>query len=155
MVGLLDIGESRATVECRGKEIEVRGITADGLVHLLKTFPELQKAFGGVMLDSSELNSLVSRFGYTVGEIIAMGCGKQGDSEYIGFAMAGLSLGEQTDFVEKIFTLTFPKGPKSFLDALRRAADSAGVLGKVPHTKSPARSSDLSKTGTDSKTVGE
>jgi len=155
MVSLLDIAPNKKTVTIRGSDLEVSGITADGLVHLLQTFPELQKAFAGVAIEQAELKGLISRFGYTVGEIIAMGVGMQGDPSTIAFAMTQLGLGEQTEIVEKIFELTFPKGPKSFLDALARAADLAGVRGKVPLTKSPAPSPDSSSTATTSETAGE
>lgn len=155
MVSLIDIGSNSRVIQLRGKDLEVFGVTADGLVHLLQTFPELQKAFAGVAIEQHELKNLLSRFGYTVGEIIAMGVGQQGDPEVIGFAMTKLGLGEQTELIEAIFELTFPKGPKSFLDALGRAADLAGVRGKAPLTKSPARSKDLSHTGTTSETAGE
>lgn len=155
MVSLLDIAPMKKIVEIRGNDIEVEGISADGLVHLLTTFPELQKLFAGRQIEQVELKSLIARFGYTVGEIIACGVGHQGDPEYIAFAMKALGVGEQTELLEAIIGLTFPKGIKSFLDGLSKAADSAGVLGKVPHMRSPAPSSASLQTDTEKPTSGE
>ena len=151
MVSLVDIGPSVGTVELRGQRVQVNGLTAEHIVGILISFPEVRKVLAQ---KEADLGMLISQFPLAVAMIIAAGTGKADDEPTIAVARA-LGAGEQYDILEKIVELTFPKGLKSFLDGVGAALKSAGVPGWDQATKSPVQSSPASKQDDENKTVGE
>lgn len=126
MVGLLDIGDLIETVEVRGKKVEVRGISARTFFHLLATIPELADALMGVNPKDISAATLIMKVPDAVSTIIA--CATVGGPKWAAMskdeqqkhidAAGGLNIGEQADFIKKVWDITFPKGTQSFLDAL-------------------------------------
>lgn len=125
MVGLLDIGDLTDTVEVRGKKVEVRGISARTFFHLLATIPELAAALSGMTPKDLNAADMILKVPEAVGSIIACATvgplwsnmSPEGKQQHIDAAQ-NLNIGEQSDFIRKIWTLTFPNGTQSFLDAL-------------------------------------
>jgi hypothetical protein len=145
MVGLLDIAKLKDSVEIRGTNIEVNGITAFHIVMLFRLYPELRKLMTG-MQDPDIIQSLVNQAPMAVADIIVMGTGGGNatgeERDRMVEAAQGLSVGEQYAILEKIGILTFPQGPKSFLDRVGAALGvQPGALGWAPATKSQPQSS--------------
>lgn len=150
MVSLVDIGPSQASVELRGKTVELNGLTASHLVAIMISFPEVRKVLAE---KEADLGMLITQFPIAVAMIIASGTGKDGDQDTIDFAET-LSVGEQYEIVSKLMELTFPKGVKSFLDGVNAALRSAGVRGWDQAMKSPALSSQTLKPDEAKETAG-
>lgn len=152
MTSLLDIGDLTETVELRGKKIEVRGISAEGLLVLLGKFPELRVIMTNGA-DEKVIASLTEKLPQAVFAIIAAGCGDAGNEKAEAVA-AKLSVGEQLDAFGKIWKLTFPRGIVDFIKALETLAGElegaagigSAVSGKDQDTKSPGPSSTASAT---------
>jgi len=147
MTSLTDIGELTTTVEIRRNKLKVQGISAEGLMSLLQSFPELRNLMVG-NADEGVIVELVKKLPKAVVAIIAIGLDKAGD-ENEEAAAKQLAVGEQLELVSAIWKLTFPKGLKSFIDALEALANEvAGESGKDQDTKSPGQSSNVSETAT-------
>ena len=114
MVGLIDIAPRTETVDVDGTNVEVHGVSASGLAHLLGRFPELRKLMTGLDVDATQLMAIG---GEAVGAIIAAGCGYPGDQKAEA-AAARLSLDAQADFLGAILRLTLPKGIGPFVAKL-------------------------------------
>lgn len=151
MVSLVDIGPSKGSVEVRGQDVEVNGLTAEHIVGILISFPEVRKVLAQ---KEADLGVLIAQFPTAVAMIIAAGTGKAEDTATIEVAR-GLGAGEQYDLLSKIVELTFPKGLKSFLDGVGAAMKSAGVPGWDQATKLPAQSSPASEEDDENETAGE
>jgi hypothetical protein len=156
MVSLLEIGPLTDTVQIRGTDLTVSGLTAKDLFDLMQEYPELQYVLAGQNLTDDLVKTLMGRASHTLGMIMAMGLNERGDNqtEVVLFAMTKLTAGEQADLITAIAKLTFPKGIKSFVESLQEAADSAGVHGKAPPTKSRGQSKGSSHTATTSEIAG-
>lgn len=150
MVSLVDIGPSQATVELRGKTVEVNGLTANHIVGILISFPEVRKILAE---KEADLGLLVTQFPTAVAMMIAAATGADGDKATIEFAET-LAVGEQYEILEKIVEITFPKGVQSFLDGVNAALKKAGVRGWDQAMKSPVQSSPASEQDETSETVG-
>jgi hypothetical protein len=150
MVSLVDIGPSKGSVEVRGQEIDLNGLTAVHIVGIMTAFPEVRKLLAEKEVD---LGVLISQFPIAVAMIIAAGTGKDGDQDTIDVAMA-LSVGEQYEILSKLMGLTFPKGVKSFLDGVNAALRSAGVRGWDQAMKSPVQFSPASEPDAQKPTAG-
>mgnify|MGYP001613578916 CR=1 FL=1 len=136
MPSLIDIGDLTEKVEIRGKQLEVQGISAEGIMHLLAKFPDLRKVVTG-NADEEALKNLSEKVPEAVAAILAHGTGSPGDEKAEAQARK-LAVGEQVTLIAVIWRLTFPKGVKDFLDALTRHADEVvGEHGKDQDTKSP------------------
>lgn len=149
MVSLLDIGELTDTVPVRGKNIEVVGISAKGLLILLQRFPEVRKlvASRGQDVQAADLMKLGSD---VVAVIIASGCGKPGDKKFEEKA-ATLGAGEQLDLIAAIIKLTMPQGVGPFVEKLAGLAGvslAADVPGWGRATKSPEQLNSASQEAT-------
>ena len=149
MVSLVDIGPAKATVEVRGQEVDVNGLTANHIIGILVSFPEVRKILAE---READLQLLISQSPAAVAQIIAAGTGHDGEQETIEVA-SKLAIGEQYDLLAKIVELTFPKGVKSFLDGVNAAMASAGVRGWDQATKLPGQSSPASEPADESKTA--
>lgn len=150
MVSLVDIGPSVGTVELRGHQVAVNGLTASHIVGVLIAFPEVRKILAN---KSADLTILIAQAPLAIGRMIAAGTGKPDDTPTIDFANA-MTVGEQYDILSKVFELTFPKGMQSFLDGVGAALKSAGVPGWEAAMKLPEQSSVASKPDASSETVG-
>jgi hypothetical protein len=154
MVSLVDIGPQTKEVELRpGVSVTVRGVTAMGVFSLLQEFPELKLVLTGKVLEGDIVTSLFNAVPQAIASIIAMGCGKDGDPEYIAAAHQ-LRVGEQALLMQAIAEITFPQGVRSFIDGLVGLADQAGARGWGQVTKSPEPSNGASQTGTPPATPG-
>jgi hypothetical protein len=151
MVSLVDIGPSRGSVALRGNEVEVNGLTAEHIVGILTSFPEVRKILAS---READLGVLVAQAPLAVAYMIAAGTGKAEDEATVAFAR-NLAIGEQYDILAKVFELTFPKGLQSFLDGVGAALKSAGVPGWDLATKSPELSPAASQQGDESETAGK
>jgi len=127
MVGLLDLSPIAATVVVRGQTVEVVGISAKGVAHLLARFPELGDVMSGKTVEVARLMEIG---GDCVAAIIAAGCGLVGNAEAEERA-GSLSLEEQADFLTEILKLTMPGGVGPFVAKLTG-------LGLVLNPSSPA-----------------
>lgn len=114
MVGLIDIAPATEAVEVEGSKVEVHGVSASGLAHLLGRFPELRKLMTGMEVDAGQLMAVG---GEAVAAIIAAGCGYPGDERAESLA-ARLSLDTQADLLGAILRLTLPKGLGPFVAKL-------------------------------------
>lgn len=153
MVSLLDIGDLRATVKIRGKELEVCGISGDVFLELLAEFPEMRKLMAGAT-HKFEPNDLMRQVPAAVASIIAAATGTAGDAKAIAVARK-LSLGEQAELLHKIWELTFPQGITSFIAALEALKGQADVPGLGPAMVSPGQSSSSSQPDTPQKQSGD
>ena len=117
MANLLDVAPSAELVDVRGTQVEVTGISALGLAHLLARFPELQNLLAGQGSDLSP--SDVIELGIkVVSAIIAAGCGMTGSEEAEGIA-AELPLETQVDILAAIQRQTMPSGIGPFVAKLQ------------------------------------
>jgi hypothetical protein len=136
MVGLIDIAPRTEPVEVAGAAVEVHGVSASGLAHLLSRFPDLRKLMTGIEVDA---NQLLAVGGDAVAAIIAAGCGYPGDEKAEAVA-ARLSIDVQADFLAAILRLTLPKGLGPFvakLTALGGILDVDARSDTAPGSMSP------------------
>jgi hypothetical protein len=150
MVSLVDIGPSKGTVEVRGHDLDINGLTAEHIVGVLISFPEVRKVLAQREVD---LGGLIAQFPNAVAMIIASATGHADEAAHIE-AASKLTVGEQYDILTKVMELTFPKGLKSFLDGVQGALQQAGVPGWDQATNLPAQSNGVSKPEGPSETVG-
>lgn len=150
MVSLVDIGPSVGSVELRGSTVEVNGLTAEHIVGVLISFPEVRKILAS---KEADLGILIAQAPLAISRMIAAGTGKPDDEPTIEFART-LGAGEQFEVMSKVFELTFPKGLQSFLDGVGAALKSVGAPGWDLATKLPAQSLPASKEDAPSETAG-
>jgi len=79
MAGLLDIADIVETVTINGTRVDVPGISAEGIAHLLNRFPEIRAAVTG---KSVPVDRWLAMGVDAVAAIIAAGCGAPGDPAY-------------------------------------------------------------------------
>lgn len=123
MAGLLDIARASATVEVRGKSVEVFGISAEGLAYLMR-FPEIKAMLSGkeVSLDFETLSRTGPK---ALAAIIACGTGAVGNQKAEAVA-ASLTVDEQAGLLAEILTQTFPRGLGPFAADIQRLAGAVG-----------------------------
>lgn len=151
MVGLLDIGPLTRTVTVRGKEVEVRGVNAEELFHLLDAFPELRKMFSGSGV-APKPEQLIKQVPLAVAAVVAAATGTPGDEKAIAIARK-LAVGEQAELITTIWDLTFPKGVQSFIAALEELGQVTGS-GWAQAMPSPGQSNNSSPPATPEKKPG-
>ena len=141
MVGLVDIAPAVERVTIRGQEVEVVGVSAEGVAKLLARFPELRRMFNGRDVPVDEL---LATGGGIVNAIIAAGTGAPGDDD--AEAAAGRrSIDEQADLLAAIARVTLPRGVGPFVEKLTALGGAVGLqdagarLPKAPATKSAKR----------------
>ena len=114
MVGLIDISPQVECVQVCATSVEVQGISAKGLAHLLGRYPDLRRLMTGQEVAADQL---LAMGGDAVGAIIAAGCGQAGEEQ--AEAIAGnLPIDAQADFLVAILRLTLPKGIGPFVAKL-------------------------------------
>jgi hypothetical protein len=130
-----------------GRKLQVKGISAKGVVSLLIRFPELQKWLSG---QSLALADTFLRAPDTIAAVIAAGTGSPGDTDAEDIA-AELPVEVQTDVLEAVYRQTFRNGFGPFVKrvlVLYAAAVQSGNFGGDPGMKSPPESKPLSPTDT-------
>ena len=115
MASLLEIADVARTVPIRGKEVEVYGVSGEGLANLMVRFPEVGKMLSGANVDTEGMMKLAPA---ALAAFIAAGCGKPGDEKMEDVARK-LGVAEQLDLVDEILRLTFPRGVGPFVLKLR------------------------------------
>jgi len=135
MVSLLELAPQTETVSVGGKNVDVFGISLEGVVKLLNRFPALQKVAMGNKLTPKEIIEIAPE---AVGAIIAMGCGVSGENGEIVANQLAVEI--QMDFLTAIGRLTMPSGLRPFIAKLEALYLKSGVPSKVPATKSPSPS---------------
>lgn len=163
MVSLVDIGPAKGTVPIRGQDLDVNGVTAEDIVEIFLTFPEVRMllaAPGGV--DRSVITGLLTRFPEAAGLILAAGTGadlsnKEARDKQALAARKNLTLGEQYDVFQKILEITFPRGTGNFLEGVQGLLKQAGlaVPGWDPGTTSPGQSNGASPQDASSEIAGD
>lgn len=142
MVGLVDIAELNEKVQVRGKDIDVFGVSAQGLVYLISKYPQVADAINGGEVKAEALMKLG---GDVVGAIIAAGTGAPGDAQSEEVARK-LPLSDQAALIASILRLTLPDGIDPFVEKLSAIAASLGVKGSVADiTEQATGSRELSK----------
>lgn len=138
MPGLLDIAAAPARVVVRNTEVDVFGVSAEGIAYLMSNFPEIKDMIAGkeVSLDPETLMAKAPR---ALAAIIAAGTGQAGNAQAEAVA-ASLSVDEQAELLSKILELTFPRGIGPFAQAIQRLAGTIGA-GSDAGTKAQASTS--------------
>jgi hypothetical protein len=154
VTSLLDIGPLTDKVPVRGKDVTIKGISGKDILILLNDFPEMRKLMGGQSLAITP-DLLIARVPGALSSIIVLACGEDIDNDAAHKSADALTVGEQVEFIHKIWKLTFPSGTQSFLDAVQEIKRLVGgASGWDRDTQSPAPSSSSSDTDTQEKTSG-
>lgn len=143
---LLDLAPASETVPIRGKNLAVSGVSAKGIISLLRRFPAMADIFTAESgaSDVEKLSGLVVAIGGDlVGAVIAAGLGHPGDEKREQVA-AGLGAGEQFDLVEAIVRVTFPNGIAPLVEKVR-ALRGGRVENPVLKTMRPVQPIKLRK----------
>lgn len=142
MVGLLDIAEvPPETVNIRGTEVSVNGLSAQTIAQILTRFESLQKMLVGEVVFGPKI--ILEAGPDVIAGIIAAGTGQFNNPEVEAKALT-LNVGEQYELVTKIIDLTFGKSMGPFVEKVRGLLGSVNVPsdepGKAPSTNSRAQS---------------
>jgi hypothetical protein len=129
MVSIVDLAKLRKKVELRGEEFEVRGLSVSYITSMLGNSNELRMLLAEKALTGDLITTMIADLPNMVAECIAEAMGHGGDADSIAFILLELSPGEWVECLEPIFELTFPRGVKSFMEALFRAGRSVGLEG--------------------------
>lgn len=136
MAGLRDIAPIKETVDVNGTAVDVVGVSAEGLVYLLNSFPEIRMAMTSKKVDPARWMQLGGKI---IAAIIAAGTGNPGDPECEAIA-ASMPVSVQMEFIEKIMKLTMPEGPLPFMERATALLGGGALSNTAPATKSPKAS---------------
>jgi hypothetical protein len=125
MPGLLDIAAAPSRVVVRGTEIDVFGVSAEGIAYLISNFPEIKSLLTGKEI-ALDVNALATTAPKALAAIIAAGTGNVGNRDAEAVA-ASLSVDEQAEILARIVELTFPRGIGPFAEAIQRLAEKVGA----------------------------
>jgi hypothetical protein len=139
MPGLKDIAPSFRTVPVKGVNVEVPGISAQGIAYLFYRFPVVRELIGGkdVQLKPEDLQALGPA---AVAAIIATGCGDIADEEAEASA-ARLGAEDQLNLLEAVIGETMPSGPGPFVQRLTKmfgglSAESMSIPAGISQSES-------------------
>jgi hypothetical protein len=138
MASLLDIGPLTKTVNIRGTDFAVQGLSALVIFDMLRDSPAVQKMFLEKRMNENDLTSLIALAPEFVGGVIASAVGEHGNKEVQAFAVTKLAAGEQLELLEATVNLSFPKGLTSAMEALTRlmrSSEQAAPTGGAAGTK--------------------
>jgi hypothetical protein len=149
MVSLIDVGELSETVNIRGVEVPVTGISGRGLLGLLEKFPEVRKLFAA-RADEVDDTAWAKLAPDALASVIAAGTGTPGDEAAIEVAN-GLPVSVQLELIEAILRLTFPDGLGPFVERMTSLAErtakevqptpeAVAASGRAPGMRLPAQS---------------
>lgn len=130
MVSLLDIASTPRVVEMRGVAIPVYGVSADGIAHLLRKFPELRALMTGHEVNLTPEN-IIDKAPGAIAAIIAAGCGYPGREDAEATA-ATLTISEQLELLAVILEQTLPQGIGPFVASLGNLMRSLGADSATP-----------------------
>ena len=134
MAGLLDIAAVTETVTINGTKVDVPGVSATGIAHLLARFPEMRMTMTG---RGVEVSRWLEIGGDAVAAVIAAGIGHPGEEDYEA-AAGRLPIEAQADLIAAIIKVTMPGGPGPFVEKLTAHLGLVGDLSNMaPGTKSP------------------
>lgn len=116
MAGLVDIAPVTGSVSIRGTDVDLAGVTAEGLAVLLGRFPELRALFAerDLKLEVADVLKLGSNI---VAAILAAGTGAPGDAKAEAAARK-LPLGDQAKLLHAIWTVSFAEGAGPLVELL-------------------------------------
>lgn len=143
MPGLLDIAAAPARVMVRGTQVDVFGVSAEGIAYLMAGFPEIKAMLSGKEL-SLDAETLATKAPKALAAIIAAGTGQVGNAEAEAVA-ASLGVDEQAELLAKIFELTFPRGLGPFAQAIQRLAGTVNGASDAGTKAQGSNSPPLSK----------
>jgi hypothetical protein len=118
MVGLLDIAPIPERVQIGNDQIDVLGVSVEGIAHLLQRFPQfaqLQSLIGGGEKDLATV--LFSLGPQVIAAIIAAGCGYPDNDDAVKRVLA-LDLQAQADLLDAVLRKTLTKGLDPFVARL-------------------------------------
>lgn len=118
MTSLVDIGPLRDNVNIRGRDFEVRPLSALLIFDMLRDNDSIKKMIMGGTMNAQNVMALVDSSPQLIGQIIASTLGEHGKPETIDFAMRELTLEEQAEVIQKAIKISFPKGLQSFFNTL-------------------------------------
>jgi hypothetical protein len=145
MANLLDIAPSTSVEVVRingGGRLKVRGLNANAIASIAARFPKIIGIFlGGFNLAELQQPQMIRQFGEAVAPIIAAGCDQLADEEAERCAN-NLLLEDQLKLFKAIWSLTFPNGWQTFVEALASlsSADEGAKVVKVRLKRSPSSS---------------
>lgn len=147
-LSLHDIAGYGEDVDIGGsKTLKVKGISAYGILLLLRRYPDLQNWLAGGNLAVSDL---VLQGPDVMAAIIAAGTGLPGDTDAED-AAATLPVEAQMDIIEAVYRQTFRSGFGPFVQRVQKLyadAVASGSFGVDPGTKSPQASKPSLQPGT-------
>lgn len=146
MATLLDIAPVSELIPVPGKggtkqDVEVFGVSAEGIAYLFNKFPEIRMLMTGKTLEKDKLAKLAPA---AIAAIIAAATGSPGDKKAEAVA-ARLPLESQMDILDATVRLTMPGGIGPFAERLTSLAAMLGasesdLTGTEAVTKSPSPS---------------
>lgn len=143
MVSLRDIGPLRRTVNLRGTDVQVGGITARAVVMLIDRFPTVRQMLSTRGTKSISIDEILRLAPEVLAAIAVAGMGNCGNEEEEKIALDendGLNIGEFAEIIMKMLEITFEKKRMDHLEGLvatLAAAVSAGT-GRVQATRLPS-----------------
>lgn len=112
MASLLDIAPARETIAIGGVSLELRGISVEMIVDLVRRFGNVLSLF-----DEEAKDQIGERLQPVIGAVIAAANGELGQPEAEA-AASRLSVGDQAAILAVVRRLTMPRGVRPFLQDL-------------------------------------
>jgi hypothetical protein len=132
MASILDIAPLSENV----LGVPVYGVPAEGIAHLLATYPELRAMAAGREV---KVEALFAIGGNAVAQIIAAGTGHTNDEAVIAH-VSKFNVEQQLEFLTAILRLTMPKGAGPFAERVVALLTSLNLV-DAPSTTAPATTS--------------
>ncbi len=147
MVGLLDIAPVVDTVEINGEQVNIPGISVQGIAVLWRRYPILQET----LTKGISVENLMATGPDVVAAIIAAGCGQPNNEQAEQIARL-LNLQAQIDLLTAILRRTMPKGIGPFLASINKLTDMFTdpvdlVKAKIEQMRASPKPSKLSSDG--------
>lgn len=132
MPGLIDITPAVETIDVRGHNVTVSGLSVEAIGGLFLRFPQFREM---VETNKYDIPSLLKMSDEAIGAIIAASCGGAFSEQTAGL----LVLAEKAEILGAILRITMPRGPGPFVDLMQAvglvsAADSASSLRDASNT---------------------
>src|SRR5262245_59395247 len=111
MVGLLDVAPVAKTVPIDGEDVDVPGVSAEGIAFLLENYPQFTQlsALAGTGKNQDLAAILISLGPKILHQILAAGLGYPGNKKAVE-RVAKMSLSEQADVLDAVLKKTLSKG---------------------------------------------
>lgn len=143
MVGLLDLKVASEKVRVGDNEVEVKGISLDGVAEIVVRFPPLKTMLLEQRDVTLSFEDIIQYVPEAVAVVIAYGCGLRGNADAEKKAKE-LSANDQAELVAAIIRLTAPEGIGPFvakIAAILRSNNRDEDRGKAQATTSRKQSS--------------